>query len=146
MFKISMNVCLDNIFWTTEPYITKLGMMVVIISQCHANKTTGTKSQGSCNQNITVSIFKTSDPFTAKLCLMIRWECLVKNCFAVFKVNITAKAQNSNECLSGWYFLNYLTFCSQTWCGDASSRTSVFQNSCFATLKFKVTVRSPMPD
>ena len=74
--------------------------------ECHANKTNGLpssriKSQGSRNQNITVSIFKTSDPFTAKLCLMIHWECLVKKCFAVFKVNITAKDQNSNECLSG---------------------------------------------
>ena len=99
--------------------------------ECHANKTTGlpssrTRSQGSCNQSITVSIFKTSYPFATKLCLMIYWEYLVKNCFAVFKVNVIAKAQNSNECLSGWYFLNYLTFCSQTWCGDASSRTRVF--------------------
>ena len=32
-FKISNIVCLDNIFWTTEPFVIKLGSVIIIISQ-----------------------------------------------------------------------------------------------------------------
>ena len=49
------------------------------------------------------------------------WNVLWKNCFAVFKVKVTANIQNMIEWLSKQYLWNYLTFRSQAWYGDASS-------------------------
>ena len=48
-------------------------------------------------------------------------QCIVKNCFAVFKVKDTVTAQTFIECLSEQDFLKDLNFCSQTWHSDASS-------------------------
>ena len=53
-------------------------------------------------------------------------------------VKVTVKAQYFFEYLFGWYLLNHLTFCSQTWSGDASSSATVWKG-CFAIFKVKVT-------
>ena len=42
---------------------------------------------------------------------------LWKNGIPAFKVKVTVKVWNVNECLSGRYILNYRTFCFQTWYG-----------------------------
>ena len=48
-------------------------------------------------------------------------------CFAVFKVKVrvTAKVQNVIDFLPRWYLLNDITFCSQTYYGNASLWASV---------------------
>ena len=54
-------------------------------------------------------------------------DCLVKrlDCPVVVKVKVTGRVQNSSECLSERYIFNRLTFCNQTWYGDALSWTQV---------------------
>ena len=49
---------------------------------------------------------------------------LWKKWITAFKIKVTEKVQNFNECLSA-YFLSCQTFCYQTWYGDASSWASV---------------------
>ena len=65
-------------------------------------------------------IFWTADIFATKLrwYIIINWNILWENWIAVFKVKVTAKTQNVNECFSSQYFLNHLTFCDL---GDGSS-------------------------
>ena len=53
-----------------------------------------------------------------------------KKWIAVFKVKSTAKVQNVNECLSGWYLLNRGIFCYQTCSGVwASWKSCVLSSS-----------------
>ena len=52
--------------------------------------------------------------------IIISQSVLCRNWNVLFKVKITAKSQNVNECLSIWYFLNCWTFYHQTWYGDAT--------------------------
>ena len=60
----------------------------------------------------------------------------------MFKVKVTTKVQNVNECLFGWYLLNCKTFCSQTWCGDAAS----WARKMLAIFKVKVTAKAQNVD
>ena len=59
MFRISINVCLD-IFWTTELFVAKVGMVIIVKSQTVVPPTIGCclpdhgHREGLCNQNMTV--------------------------------------------------------------------------------------------
>ena len=114
-FKVLMNVCPDDIFWITEPFTTKLGMVMhyyycqivfwkdwfavikvkVTVKRlvcCHQGQG---HSEGSYNQNTTFKyVIWTADPFAAKLGLMAHHhtlDCLVKrlDCSVVVKVKVT---------------------------------------------------------
>ena len=54
-------------------------------------------------------------------------DCLVKRLdySVVVQLKVTGKVQSSSECSSGWYLLNFWTFCNQTWYGDATSWAKV---------------------
>ena len=54
-------------------------------------------------------------------------DCHVKrlDCSVVVNVKVTEKVQNSSDCSSGQHLLSCLSFCNQTWYGDASSWTRV---------------------
>ena len=57
--------------------------------------------------------------------IIISQRVLWGNWIAVFKVKVTAKLQNANECFSRQYLQNHWTFYHQVWFGDASSWTRV---------------------
>ena len=130
-FKMLMNVCPHDIFWIAEPFTTKLGMEMIIMSQIVFQKDwlAVFKVKVTMKDHITriwLSVFRTADPFATKRGLMAhhhKLDCLVKrlDCSVVVKVKITEKVQNYSECSSGQYLLNCWTFCNQTWYGDALS-------------------------
>ena len=89
-FKMPVNVCPDNIFWTSEHFITKLGMVMQHHEpECHVGKKCLLSSRSRAQQGLMWSkydsfycIFWTVDSLTTKLCLMIQHykpECIVKN-------------------------------------------------------------------
>ena len=132
-FKMSLNVCPDNIFLTVAPLTTKLGVVMhhhepdclsKRLVWCLQSKG---HREGSYNQNGTFKyIFWTADIFATKLCLMAhhhKLDCLVKqrDCSVVFNVTVTGNVLNSSECSSGRYVFNCWTFCNHTWYDDASS-------------------------
>ena len=58
----------------------------------------------------------------------------------IFKVKVTAKFQNVNQCLFRWYFLNRWTFDYQTWYGNEIIMSQIiFQKYWFAVFQVKVT-------
>ena len=82
------------------------------------------------------------DQIWIDLYIIIGQSVLWRNWISVFKVKVTAKFQNVNECLSRWYFLNRLTFLLPNvvwWCIIMSQ--IVFQKDWFAVFKIKVTVK-----
>ena len=87
-FKVSVSICPDNIFWTTEHLVTRLGMMMQHCEpECHAKEiclpSLRSRSQwGLIGSNYFFHyIFWTADSSAAELGLMIHHhqpECLVK--------------------------------------------------------------------
>ena len=69
-------------------------------------------------------------------------DCLVQRLDCFVMVKVTEKVKNPSECSSRHYLLNCVTFCSQTWYGNASQ--SVVQEDWVADFKFKVTVGAPL--
>ena len=77
-------------------------------------------NKGSYYQNMTIStasskllilllpLYQTW--FDSVLIITIGQSTVWRNWFSVFKVQVTAKFQNVNECLSRWYLLNCWTF------------------------------------
>ena len=129
-FKMSLNVCSDDIFWIVTYFVTKLGMVVQHHKpECHAEKkcllSTRSRSQRGliCSKYYSFYyIFCIADSLATKRGLMVhhqKLECLGKKLITVFKVKVTGKVQNVNECLSRWYLLNRHTFFYQTCYGEA---------------------------
>ena len=59
-FKMLVNVCLDNVFWTTEHFVVRLGIMQHHKPVCHAKELVHClqcqgHSEGLYNQNIFIS-------------------------------------------------------------------------------------------
>ena len=120
-FKMLVNVCLDDIFWTREHFVTKLGMVMQHHDpECHAEKNNCLLSSLSRSQQRLMwskydsfyYIFWTVDSLATKLGLMIHYhkpECLVKkmdNC-----IQGQGHSEGSNcQCLSIWYLLKHWTF------------------------------------
>ena len=122
-------------------FYTKLGMVVYFHeAMCQAEKLVHYlqcqgHSDGLYNQNMTnftisskVTIFTISSRLlvcsqsnlvdsTASLAGVFFW----KNGITAFKVKVTVKIQNDNECSSRQYLLHHRTFCYQTWYGYAAS-------------------------
>ena len=83
-------------------------------------------SKGLYDQNMTVPTV--SSKFLILLlqnlvlqCIIISQSVLWRNWIVVFRIKVTAKFQNANDCLSRCCLLKCWTLCYQTWYGDASS-------------------------
>ena len=149
---MSLNVCSDDIFWIVTYFVTKLGMVVQHHKpECHAEKkcllSTRSRSQRGliCSKYYSFYyIFCIADSLATNRGLMVhhhKLECLGKKLITVFKVKVTGKVQNVNECLSRWYLLNATHFVtklvmvkhyneSECWCkkiGLLSSRSRSHQ-------------------
>ena len=107
-FIISVDVCLNDILWTAEPFITKFGMVIHIhklgwdvISN---NNKTGLLSSRSKSQlglieskyDCFCCIFWTSYPFASKLCLVVhhhKVDCLVNRLLHCVQVQCHTRQQ-----------------------------------------------------
>ncbi|WP_419635475.1 hypothetical protein, partial [Thiolapillus sp.] len=71
------------------------------------------------------------------------WHVLWKNGIAVFKVKVTLKVQNVNECLSGLYLLKPQNFLlpNLIWLCSIISQ-SAMQKNWFTVFNVKVTARA----
>ena len=151
-----MNVCADDIFWTTEHFVTELGMVMQ-----HMSRTVMWKNLFAiCKVKLTTRAHITK----IWLCLLYLLNCWFcgnqtfsmvhhhKPEYLVEKLDYCIQGQGHSEfsryqwmlTLSRWYLLNVQTFCRQTWYGDASSWASVMQKDWFAVFKVKVTARAHM--
>ena len=155
---MSENVCLDDIFWITEHFVTKFGIVMqhhepeclvdfcfcfcYLQGQCH--------NKSSYGQNTTVSTIFSEllIPWQPNL---IWWYIIVSQS-VLWKKNLDYCIQGQghskgSKCysLSRWYPLNHQTFCFQTWYCNAPLWVRV---SCkkiwFAIFKVKVTVGAHM--
>ena len=154
-FKMLVHVCSDDIFWITEHFVFKPGMVMqhhkpeyhaeklVHCVQCQGH------SEGLYNQNMIISAVSSKllvglQPNLVWLYNIISQNVLLKNGITAFKVKVTTKVQNVSECLSRLYFLNHRAFCYQIWYGDAASWARVSCRNFIAVVaifKVKVTVR-----
>ena len=127
-----VNACPDDIFWPTEHFVTKPGMVMQHDEpECHAEKLVHRLqcqgcSEALCNQNMTLSAVSSKllvslQPNLVWWYSIISWSVLWKNGITAFKVKVIAKVKNVSECLSRWYFLKHRTFCYHIWYGDAVS-------------------------
>ena len=151
-----VNVCLDDIFWTVEHFVTKFG----IVMQCHKPKLSYRlffffyslqgqgHSKGSCDQNMTFYyIFRTADSLAIKLGLMTyhhKPECLVK------EVGTLHSRSRSQQSVKISMFVQMVSSKPQNillpnlvwWC--IIVRLSVMQKDWFAIFKVKVSARAHM--
>ena len=123
--KVTVNVeCLDDIFWTTEPFITKRSIVV------HHHELDWkdwyavfmvTAEASYCQMMAFFCVCEMLILLQPNLVWCHKLDCLLTrlNCSVVSKVTVTAKIQHFSECSSGWYHLNSWTFCNQTWHGKA---------------------------
>ena len=127
--KMFINVCLDDIFWITEHFVAKRGMVM----QHHKPECLQKNWFTVFNVKVITRacIIKTSLFLSSKLLVRLQpnlvWQhsiisqsVLWENGITAFKVKVTAKVQNVSECLSGWCLLNRRTFCYETWCSITS--------------------------
>ena len=132
---MSVNVCLDDIFWTAEYFVTKLGM----VTQHHETECLAGKKK--------FAVFKVK--VTARADMINIWLFLLYllNCWffgsQTWSGDISSWARVPYEeigyciqdqghsqgskywCLSRWYLLNCQMFDYQTWFCDASSWTGM---------------------
>ena len=154
MLRISINVCSDDIFWTTEPFVTKLGIVKHLNLESQEKKYIFSRSRtyDSYNQNTVVSvissellIFLVLLPNFVWWYIIIGWSVLWNDCFAVFKVKITFQNFITK---TGWMFvwtvsselLNLLKPNLVWWCIVMSQ--SVLWKDCVAIFKVKVIGRA----
>ena len=119
-FKMSVNVCLDNIFWITKHFVTKVGMVM----QHHEPESCGNvlllllflqgqgHGEGSYDQNLTLSsiLSELLIPWQPNLVwwyIIISQSATQKNWFIVFYVKVTVRAY----IIKIWLFLLYLLNC-----------------------------------
>ena len=134
-FKMSMNVCPDDIFWIAEPFTTKLGMVMHHYEPDCLSKRLVCCLQGQGHNNIIkIWLFNILSELLillqAKLGLMVhhhKVDCLWKDWIALlwsrsrsqkrFRIPVNVHLE--------WYLLSCWTFCNQTWYGDATSWAKV---------------------
>ena len=115
-FKMLVSVCPGNIFWTTEHFVAKPGMVMQHCKlECHAEKLVTCvqcqgHSEGLYNKDITISVVSSKllvslQPNFVWLYSIICWSVLWKKGITVFKVKVKSKVQNVSACLFWWYFL-----------------------------------------
>ena len=124
-FKMLVNVCPNDIFRTTEHFVTKPGMVMQYHKPaCHAEKLVHCvqcegHSEGLHNKTMTISAVSSKllvrlQPNLVSWYSIISRSILWENGITASKIKVTAKVQNVSECLSGQYLLNHRTFCHQT--------------------------------
>ena len=84
MFRVSTDICLDDIFWNAEPYVTNLGIM-----EHHYKLESNAKqilllfsrpgSQGLYNQNMTVSVISSELISLLEPNLVLQWNVKGQN-------------------------------------------------------------------
>ena len=103
-FKMLLNV-LDNVFWTTEHFVAKPGMVMQHHKpKCHAEKLIHCvqcqgHSEGLHNQNMTISVVFSKQLVGLQRNLVwqystISWSVLWKNRITAFKIKVTANVEN----------------------------------------------------
>ena len=149
-----MNHCLDDIFWATEDFVTKLSIVMqyhepecraeqfVCYFQCQGH------SEGSYDKNMTFySVSWTAYSLAGKLVLMVhyrKWEYLVK------KIGLLHSSSKSQWRLEmSFIFVQLISIqlpnINQTWYGwSILMSQSVMQKDWFASFMVKVTTRAPM--
>ena len=127
---MSVNGCPDDVFWTTEYFVAKLGMMSQHHDpECHAEeKKCFLSSRSRLQWGLNMSfyyIFWTIDFLATKLSLMIphhKPECHVEEKKKDYCIQSQGHSEGPKyQSLSGWYLLNCQTSCYQIWYCDASS-------------------------
>ena len=98
MFKMSMNVCLDGIFWTAEHFVTKLGMVMQYHElESHVEKLFVIfKVKGSHDQSMTPCAISSEllilwKPDLVWWYIIISQSDLWKKWITAFRVKVTAK-------------------------------------------------------
>ena len=93
MFQISMNVHLDNISSTAEPFVIKLGMVMHNHgSECCARRLVYFLQLFKVKVTVRGSYFL--QPNVIGWYIIISWSVLCRNWIVVFKVKVTVKVQN----------------------------------------------------
>ena len=118
---MSMVIFPDNISWTIQTFVTKLGMVVY----CHELEFHIFKVKITVRAFITkIRLFRlyllnflpicnqTKADYAASWAWM---SCEILDCCVYFKVKIIAKVWYANKCLSRWYLPNYLIFSNHIW-------------------------------
>ena len=100
-FKMTVNVCLDHIFWITEHFVTKFGMVI----QHHEAESCGHfvvvtifKVKGSYSQNMTLSVILSEllipwQPILVWWYIIRSQSVLWKKWITTFRVKVTEKGQ-----------------------------------------------------
>ena len=122
----SFSVYLDNIFLTAEPFVTRLGVVIMGMSQSVMQKDSFAVFKVKVTERAHVircvcfyHINWTADPLATKFNWMIHHPKLLrKDLIAMVKVKDTVKVQNFVDCLSVLSFLCHIYFCNHTRCVD----------------------------
>ena len=151
MLIISINVCLNDIFWTAEPFITKFGMVIHIhklgwdVINNNNNKTGLLSSRSKSQLGLIESkydcfycIFWTSDPFLTKFCIVVHHHKLEH---LVERLLCCVQSQGHREgsylrwmfvlTISSWLF--NLSYPNLAWCYTTMSQ-SVLSTDCCASI------------
>ena len=136
-FKMSVNVFLNDIFWTSEHFVTKLGMVMQHHEpECHAGKrmfsifkVKVTARAHNYNQNMALSSIS-SELLISWQPNSVRWYIIISQSVLWQKLDCCVQGKGHSEglkckCLSRWYLLNLQIFCYQTWYCDASTWAGV---------------------
>ena len=121
-FKMSVNVCLDDIFWTTEHFVTKLGVIMQ-----HHKPMCSVKKLDYCNQGQGHSKgskcqclsrwYLLKQHFVTKLGIVMHHYEL--HCHAKKVGLLVLRSRSQQGFIWSWQFLLYLlncwSFCYQTW-------------------------------
>ena len=136
-FRMSVNVCPDEIFWTAEHFAIKLGVVMQHHApECHAEKKIvryfqgGGHSEGSYDQNMTLSTLSSELLIPWQPNFFLKWYVIISQSVLGKKLDYCIQGQGHSEgskfwCLSRWYFRSHQTFRYQIWCSDASSWAGV---------------------
>ena len=141
--KVMVTAKVQNVFWTTEHFVTKPGMVMQHHKpECHSEKLVQCSVSRS-QQGLTSSKYDyvVSSKLLARLQPnMVWWYNIIsrsvewKSGITAFKVKVTVKVWNVSECLSWWSLLIHRTFCYQVWYGDAALWARVFCGNFFLLL------------
>ena len=127
-FKMSMNVCPDELLWIANLLPPNLVWWCIIMSQIVFQK----DWFAVFKVNVTVKdplikiwLSYISSGLLIILRLNLVWWHIIISWIVLWThwitVKVTENVENSSECSSGRYLFNCWTFCNQTWYSDASS-------------------------
>ena len=149
---MSVNVCLDESFWTAELFFLFFFPNLVWWCSIMSQSTMWKKKFAIFKVNVTARahvieddscyyVFWTVDSLATKLGLMI--HIIGQSDFSKL-LHSRSSAGSECQCLFRWYLLNHQTFCYQTWYCDASSWADVHAEKFVSFFKVSVTARAYM--